>query len=359
MEFIHGDKKVFDDFIKNMKEEDEIALISHNDVDGIISAFLLAEYLIKRKFNIKYKKFVTYQKNFIGDMIPELKKYDITKVFITDLQVDSDDFDGFFRISKEFDTLLIDHHPLHNNKKEYSKLNVIKCSSTNSAGYIVYNLGIDTLREDYYEELMLASLISDYGFKDKNLMKLIQKKYGNVTKDNAFDCRGGVLAKKINSSLVYTGKNFDLIWKILSKRDLKKLEEAYDLIEDEIKKSVSYCEKYAKYYEKYKLYFIHYTPRYNYMSALTTIFSGNHKEDTFVMLSDVTNDQSKIKISSRNQSGNVEMNKMLEASINGLDNAISGGHLNASGGVIMRKDLEKFKRQMLDYFEKNLINNNL
>ena len=159
MEFIHGNKKVFETFIKNINVKDKIALISHNDVDGIVSAFLLHEYLVKKGFNVSLKKFMTYKKNFMGDLIKELKENGITVVCITDLQVDSDDFEGFKKLSLEVDTLLLDHHPLHNNKDEYEKLHVIKCPSSHSTGYMVYNLGQEILSEDYFEELMFASLI--------------------------------------------------------------------------------------------------------------------------------------------------------------------------------------------------------
>ena len=353
MEFIHGNKKVFETFIKNINVKDKIALISHNDVDGIVSAFLLHEYLVKKGFNVSLKKFMTYKKNFMGDLIKELKENGITVVCITDLQVDSDDFEGFKKLSLEVDTLLLDHHPLHNNKDEYEKLHVIKCPSSHSTGYMVYNLGQEILSEDYFEELMFASLIADYGFKDKNLMKLIQKKYGGTGEEDVFETSGGILARKINASLVYSGKNFDLVWNILKSQDLKKLDETYDLIESEIKKSYEYYLKHAEYFPKFNLYFLHYTPRYNYTSTLTTILTKKDKDATFILLSDVANDPSKIKISSRNQNAKIQMNKLLEASEKGLDDSISGGHISAAGGTIMRKDIDKFKEQLIGYFEKN------
>ncbi len=351
MEYVHGNKKVFDDFVNNITSQDKIALISHNDVDGIVSAFLLHEFLLKKGFNVALKKFMTYKKDFMGDLIKELKENGITIICITDLQVDSDDFEGYCKLSGEIKTLLLDHHPLHNDKNAYLKLNVIKCVSTNCTGYMVYNLCLKLLNEKYYEDLMLACLISDYCFKDEKILKLINNKYKGVNKNNAFDSIPGILAKKLNSYLVFSGKNYDNIWNILKNRDLIKLDKTYDLIENEIQKSYEYYLKHSEFFPKFNLYFLHYTPKYNYTSTLTTILTKKDKDATFILLSDVANDHSKIKISSRNQNATVQMNKLLEESVKNLDNSISGGHISAAGGTIMRKDTKKFKENLFKYFE--------
>ena len=54
-----------------------------------------------------------------------------------------------------------------------------------------------------------------------------------------------------------------------------------------------------------------------------------------------------IKISARNQSGKIDLDKFLKKGIQGLENAVAGGHAKASGASFMKKDLDTFKKNIL------------
>ena len=41
------------------------------------------------------------------------------------------------------------------------------------------------------------------------------------------------------------------------------------------------------------------------------------------------------------------MNKLMKKGVSGLENATGGGHVPAAGGRFMKKDLEKFKENIL------------
>jgi len=55
-----------------------------------------------------------------------------------------------------------------------------------------------------------------------------------------------------------------------------------------------------------------------------------------------------LKISARNQKGKRDMNKLLGESVKGLEEATGGGHPKAAGGTFLKKDLEKFKQNILN-----------
>ncbi len=85
-------------------------------------------------------------------------------------------------------------------------------------------------------------------------------------------------------------------------------------------------------------------------SRLSTILSMKYKPSTIVLFSEHENPDF-IKISSRNNSDPppYSMNDMIRFSIKELEESTGGGHVAASGAVILRKDLETFKKRVLEF----------
>ncbi len=50
----------------------------------------------------------------------------------------------------------------------------------------------------------------------------------------------------------------------------------------------------------------------------------------------------------------IPMNEMLQAGVKGLEDTMAGGHPPASGGSFMRKDLDKFKHNVIEFVKKPL-----
>ena len=67
-------------------------------------------------------------------------------------------------------------------------------------------------------------------------------------------------------------------------------------------------------------------------------------EKTFIV---VSYQDGNIKISARNQSGNVDVKELMKKGVKGLDASVAGGHVRASGANIRKKDLSKFKENIL------------
>jgi nanoRNase/pAp phosphatase (c-di-AMP/oligoRNAs hydrolase) len=81
---------------------------------------------------------------------------------------------------------------------------------------------------------------------------------------------------------------------------------------------------------------------------VAAILSVEKKDQTFIFVSDVKDEKDFVKVSSRSQSGKEDLNLLLKKGIQGLKNASAGGHVKASGARFMKKDLEKFKRNILE-----------
>jgi hypothetical protein len=54
-----------------------------------------------------------------------------------------------------------------------------------------------------------------------------------------------------------------------------------------------------------------------------------------------------MKVSAKNQSGNEDMAKLLMKGIEGLEESTAGGHVPAAGARFLKKDLQKFKENIL------------
>ena len=54
-----------------------------------------------------------------------------------------------------------------------------------------------------------------------------------------------------------------------------------------------------------------------------------------------------LKLSARNQSKKQDMAALLKKGIQGLKDAVAGGHIPAAGGSCLREDLAKFKENLL------------
>src|SRR3989344_4501854 len=114
MKFIIGEKKEFLDFVNSISKEDNIAIISHTDLDGVASAILLEEILKTKGLleSIKLKKFIDYKKRIFQLILHELKEKKISSVFITDMNPENVDSEGFEAFREKFRVFSIDHHPV-------------------------------------------------------------------------------------------------------------------------------------------------------------------------------------------------------------------------------------------------------
>ena len=71
------------------------------------------------------------------------------------------------------------------------------------------------------------------------------------------------------------------------------------------------------------------------------------------MVSDVLDKKGFVSLSARCQNGKVNLNDILKKATGDFNNCTVGGHIQAAGGVFLKKDVKKFKENLLREFRKN------
>jgi len=150
---------------------------------------------------------------------------------------------------------------------------------------------------------------------------------------------------RIDLFLAYFHKDFDKAFEIFeSVKDYEDLD-VLDKYTNEVQKEIDYFMKnYEK--KKEKIGFVNYyyfEPKFPIKSRVTTNISFEHLNEVFVF---AIPKGDKINLSARNQSGDFNCSDLLKRATEGLKDAMAGGHSKASGGIILKQDLEKFKENL-------------
>jgi len=341
MKFLIGRKEDFTGFLNSIGKKDRIAIVSHTDLDGIASALLIREILKSKKIKIKSLNFVDYKKGMFEEISSRLKRID--KIFVADISIDSD-YDNFQKFKGKYDVFLLDHHP--SDIKELQ--NTIKTKTEDCTTFVLYELGKSIVNLDKWKSLICATMVSEFSYKDESNFQFIREIYPEITEENINDSIPADISKKIASALVYFNRKEKKIFDFLAKNKLGKLEKYYNIIEEEIRRCVDKFKKEAEFYPERNLYFYYYTPRFNVGSIVTTILSMEQQEKTFIFVSDLGDEEGFVKAGARNQGGKENTNWLMKKGIAGFENSSAGGHFKASGARFMKKDLEEFKKNILE-----------
>jgi single-stranded DNA-specific DHH superfamily exonuclease len=342
MEYLIGKEKDFYDFLDGINRKDKVAIVSHTDLDGITSAIFLQEILKSKRIKPKVLEFVNPEELAFENLIERLKKKKITKIFMSDLSVGSC-LNNFEKLRISFDVFLIDHHP--SNPKDIK--NILKTKTENCVAWIIYNLGSKVTNFEKWKTLVCATMITEFSYNNENNFNFLKTNFPDLTKESIMDSEPGKLSQVINSGLVFFKGKTKKIFDLIVKDKTEKLEKYHKVIQKEIQSLLDEFHKKAEFYSGKNLYFYYANPKFSVTSAVVTILSVADTEKTFIIASDIKEEPDFVKVSSRNQSGKVNLNELMKKGIEGLENATAGGHIMASAARFLKKDLEKFKQNIL------------
>lgn len=344
VKFLIGNKEIFLEFLDSINKNDKVAILTHNDLDGIASAIFMEEILKNKKINIKLIKFLNYKKGMLFNVISKLNSEKISKVFLLDLGIDVNDLDNFEMFRKKFDVFLIDHHPF--NKDIKNTKNIIKTESGDCAAYIVYELGENLFKRKKWDWLVCAAIIADMAYRKKETLEFVKKIYPNVNEENIGNSEIGELSKTISSALICYKDNLKKVYDLIKKEDLKSLKNCRVIIDNELDKQIKNLKKEAEFYSKEKICFYMFKSKFNITSIISTLVSIEKPDFTFIIIQN--KGDGTLGVSARNQNKTLDMNLLMQNAIKGLKNAVGGGHVAAAGATFMKKDLEKFKENILE-----------
>jgi single-stranded DNA-specific DHH superfamily exonuclease len=342
MEYLIGSRNEFFSFIDSISKQDQTAILTHTDLDGLASAVLLEEILNKKKILISQIYFLNYDEEMFEPYIEKLKQKKITKVFLLDLNADSEP-KSFTKLRQNFKVFLIDHHPINENFKDIR--NTIKTSTEDCSTLTIYELGEEIIDTKKWEWLVHATIISEFSYKKKENFDLLKKKYPEIIFEKAIESVPGQIAVKINNATTYYKDNLMKVYDLIKQNKLNELDKINEKIEREIEKELSSFKKEAEFSQGKNLYFYKIKSKYPIASTIATILSKQEQEKSFVIASE---DGDTIKISARNQ-GCKDVNKLLRDGIKGIDDSTAGGHACASAAKIPKEYFKKFKENILNF----------
>ncbi len=340
MEILSGKKEDFFRFLARLNKKEKIAIITHIDLDGIASAILINEILKQCKRRVNSFIFTNYNVGMFKEAEKKFKK-GTKKVFILDINASSD-YEGFERLKKKYDVFVIDHHP-----SELKNENMIKTNSNDCTTFAIFEIAKEKFDLKKWEGLICATMVAEFSYENKFNFEFIKNHYPEFSLKDVYASRPGEISNKFYSTIIYFKGKEKKVFDMIVKDKIKKIDKYHIIIEKEIKKGIEKFKKEAEFYKRKNLYFYYDNPKFSTNSCIATILSIKEPEKSFIFAHDTQDKLGFVSVSSRNQSGKRDMNLLMHKAVEGLENASGGGHLKASGAKFMKKDLQKFKENLL------------
>ena len=335
IDYVFGTKKKFFEFVSMITPGDKVAIVTHTDPDGLISGVLLEQLFEAKKIDVAEIEFIEMEIDMVKKVNVKLKEKNISKVFFCDLGVDSEDLEGLQELSKDMDFFILDHHPSEINSEFEDKM--IKCTSDDCAAMLVYDLGKELFDSKEWEWLLAAAMFADYSYQTSKNFEILQRIYPSATKENLGGSIPGINARKINSAMRYYLGNLNHVYELVKKRDLGKLSEAHDIIEDEVNRLVDDVVENSEFLPEKNLYFYEIKSSFRLSSTVSSISSKMGRKGTFIVYQKWSDG---VHLSARNRDAiNYDMGVLLRESIEGLKGASGGGHKKAAGAGFRESDL--------------------
>ncbi len=347
-------------FFRELESKDKIAVLHHSDTDGICSGVLAAKIVEKlRGKRIDVRMNTEPSRVTISHAhVKDLRKAGITKLICVDCCVDEDP--ETIKLVEEFAKILIvDHHKLYqdlNSKRTVLIKPVMLNKKEDGSEYCVSKFLFDISPVDIsdLDWISVAGLIGDMNHKRwSKFVKAVHQKYNLKWNKDIYKTTLGRGSNFLNFAAIL--KELDAaFWKTYSANgptELLKLTKEYAIVEKEINYWVDNREKFAELHPKQNLIFYELEPKYPIKSVLATLISNLHPKTTIITTEAKGGE---VTISARRQDFKVKMNALLEKAVKGFEHSSAGGHIPAAGGHIQVRDLEKFKKRVIQLLSKEL-----
>lgn len=346
-------KQTFDKFLNKLKENEKIGVLSHaNCIDGMASAVFFSEILKKKAPTVKTDlHFIAYGNGILDKFDAVFSKQGIEKVFVLDFNADIDMFDEFDRFRNKFDVCFIDHHPMHAKLRQDQ---VIKTHKDDCTALVMYQLGEDIIDYNKWSWLVSVASVSEFSWHTPENLTFIQSYYPNYKPgDENSDLLK--LVHKMGSLVTYYSQDSLKAYDLIYKNDFKKIDEIHHEVWSEMERCLQDFDKNAEHHFDKKLYFYFFKSKFSLGSKMGTILSLKYKGATIVVISEMEG-TNMYKVSVRNNADKLPflMSDMLGYGVKGLENAMGAGHPNASGGSFMKKDIDTFKKNIIEFVKNKL-----
>jgi len=339
LEFLAGSEKRFYEFIGNLTEKDKIAMLSHHDGDGVMSAVITSKVLGK----IDYVDFLDYKAGMLKNIAGKLREKKVNKIIILDLSVDSEEA-SLKEFEKFAEIMIVDHH-LYTKDLNSSKTTFIRTASGFPATYTCYYLFSKI--QKIPEWLGVLGTLSDMVYKyKKETAEQIYDDFGFTgERQNLWD-----FVMMLGNALVYFSKGYEKVYDIVMKaktlEDLRGLSVYAKAVEEELN---FYLKDFEEKKEEHNgLFYYYFKPKFLITSQISTIISLKDKAKTFIFVDEY---DGVLRVSARCQSGKVDCVRLLQEAIKDIPDSSAGGHVPAAGARVPSKFLNKFKENIFKAYD--------
>jgi single-stranded DNA-specific DHH superfamily exonuclease len=336
--FIAGNELSFIDFMSRVKErKGRVALISHNDLDGLVSAKVSNEVL-----GADMVKFVDYI-DLNQYLVNELRELKVDFVVFTDLNIE--DIQIIKDISQFAEVLIIDHHRFTEDMN-YERIVFLNAQGF-CAGYLCYYLFSKIERLENFDWLVVCSCLSDWLFlKNAEWISEVYRKYGFdfiIDNNNFKKSLMWSIQEDLSSSILYFRPNLKRVFDQIGKNigqigDLKKYA---DEVKKEAKKALDRFSKESLIIGG--VYFWEINSKYPVKDIVVNILSMEQPNTTFIVAERRGN---YYKISARRQNKDVDLPKLMKYLTQEFKNSSAGGHIPAAGANFPVEYYEEFKKRL-------------
>ena len=325
------------EFLDNINSEDNVAIIHHDDGDGFCSGILYYDWCKQKGAKVEEFTYIL-NKSKIKDF--GLEKFN--KIILTDIT--SEVVAGELNIVSDKQVLYLDHHP---EKGVFPK--EVLTFIIDDGKYIPSSRTAGELTE-LKPFLALIGTITDAGHlyqENQDYINSHLKQLG-ISLDDFKKNISSVISNTINYLDKNPNETFKLLKNLKSLEDVASLRVYADKIEDEIQKFV---EGYEKNKEKLgEVNFYYFEPKLSVKGAVTGIISHRDLDEVYIFASP-KKDGKHISLSARNAFKKINAIDLLKKGTLGLEDSSAGGHVRAAGGMILTKDLEKFKQNVREFLK--------
>lgn len=347
----------FDSIVKAFAGTDRVALCHDLDADGISSGVLA--YLGIQRVRGKEPDLVITQPYKTVELLKEsielLRKNKIQKLVVVDFAFDQKP-ESIERVEEIVEQILvIDHHKMYA-EKDFPKTLIVKpqlVSEIEPSQYPCAKLVYDLFSR--HCDLSSHSWVACVGLIGDNQLDKWKEFVGETTRKHNTTAQELWKVMEIISAvevLAHEKLQELLLFIVHSKSPKDVLSSRFAKYSARLKKQVdAIYKKFRAEKEVYKneeLVWFAFKAKKSIKSAVINKASNElYPDKTLVFVQDRGNGF--IDFSARRQDMKVKTNELLENAVEGFEKAGAGGHVPASAGRIMKKDLPEFKKRVLKF----------
>jgi single-stranded DNA-specific DHH superfamily exonuclease len=350
--------KRFNAFMQNLKKEDKILLLFHGDTDGVTCGVILSKAMerLRGKPADLVKPLIYERRGLSQELFQLMDQEKVNKVVIADWNIDQSP-DDVKRMEETAELLIIDHHKLYQDLNS-EKTVFVKAQFINEeidpSKYPTAKLSFDLLSDlvdlKDLDWVVAAGILGDSSYDAwKEFVDDVMKKFD--WQEPVYESKLWDLTQFINGLEALNkpklAESFEIFFKAekpeqVLENDLSKYGKILTI---EVDKWVKVHKEQAEFYPELELIYYPIKSEYYVKSAVGNEISKKlYPDQTVIVALDTGKDE--ILLSARRQDFKVKMNELLGQAVKGLD-GIAGGHIPAAGGSVQRKDLNKFKQNIL------------